>query len=100
VVASHRFAPRRPLTASFPGTIRHLAGRTAEGVGRVAKQASGAARALLKLTGGAPARQEQYRPACDGPACAGPGLLQRDQVHDVGYFGPGTFEQFPILDTD
>jgi hypothetical protein len=52
VVASHRFAPRRPLTASFPGTIRHLAGRTAEGVGRVAKQASGAARALLKLTGG------------------------------------------------
>ena len=27
-------------------------------------------------------------------------LLQRDQVHDVGYFGPGTFEQSPILDTD
>jgi hypothetical protein len=27
-------------------------------------------------------------------------LLQRHQVHDVGYFGPGTFEQFPILDTD
>jgi hypothetical protein len=26
--------------------------------------------------------------------------LQRHQVHDVGYFGPGTFEQFPILDTD
>lgn len=26
--------------------------------------------------------------------------LQRLQVHDVGYFGPGTFEQFPILDTD
>jgi hypothetical protein len=26
-------------------------------------------------------------------------LLQRHQVHDVGYFGPGTFEQFPILDT-
>lgn len=25
-------------------------------------------------------------------------LLQRHQVHDVGYFGPGTFEQFPILD--
>ena len=22
-------------------------------------------------------------------------LLQRHQVHDVGYFGPGTFEQFP-----
>jgi len=27
-------------------------------------------------------------------------LLQRHQVHDVGYFGPGTFEQFSILDTD
>jgi hypothetical protein len=27
-------------------------------------------------------------------------LLQLHQVHDVGYFGPGTFEQFPILDTD
>jgi hypothetical protein len=27
-------------------------------------------------------------------------LLQRHQVHDVGYFGPGTFEQFPILDTN
>ena len=27
-------------------------------------------------------------------------LLQRHQVHDVGYFGQGTFEQFPILDTD
>jgi hypothetical protein len=26
------------------------------------------------------------------------GLLQRHQVHDVGYFGRGTFEQFPILD--
>ena len=26
-------------------------------------------------------------------------LLQRHGVHDVGYFGPGTFEQFPILDT-
>ena len=26
-------------------------------------------------------------------------LLQRHHVHDVGYFGPGTFEQFPILDT-
>jgi hypothetical protein len=26
-------------------------------------------------------------------------LLQRHQVHDLGYFGPGTFEQFPILDT-
>src|SRR5262249_27552829 len=25
-------------------------------------------------------------------------LLQRHQVHDVGYFGPGTFEQFPIPD--
>jgi hypothetical protein len=23
-------------------------------------------------------------------------LLQRHGVHDVGYFGPGTFEQFPI----
>ena len=27
-------------------------------------------------------------------------LLQRHQVHDVGYFAPGTFEQFPALDTD
>ena len=27
-------------------------------------------------------------------------LLQHHQVHDVGYFGPGTFEQFPILDGD
>jgi hypothetical protein len=25
-------------------------------------------------------------------------LLQRHYVHDLGYFGPGTFEQFPILD--
>ena len=25
-------------------------------------------------------------------------LLQRHYVHDVGYFGPGTFEQFPIPD--
>jgi hypothetical protein len=25
-------------------------------------------------------------------------LLQRHDVHDLGYFGPGTFEQFPILD--
>jgi hypothetical protein len=25
-------------------------------------------------------------------------LLQRHDVHDVGYFGPGTFEQFPVLD--
>jgi hypothetical protein len=25
-------------------------------------------------------------------------LLQRHHVHDVGYFGPGTFEQFPIPD--
>ena len=28
------------------------------------------------------------------------GLLQRRHVHDVGYFAPGTFEQFPILDAD
>jgi hypothetical protein len=27
-------------------------------------------------------------------------LLQHHDVHDVGYFGPGTFEQFPALDTD
>jgi hypothetical protein len=27
-------------------------------------------------------------------------LLQRHQVHDVGYFAPGTFEQFPLPDTD
>jgi hypothetical protein len=26
-------------------------------------------------------------------------LLQRHGVHDVGYFGPGTFEQFPIPNT-
>jgi hypothetical protein len=26
-------------------------------------------------------------------------LLQRHQVHDLGYFGPGTFEQFPIPGT-
>jgi hypothetical protein len=25
-------------------------------------------------------------------------LLQRHHVHDLGYFGPGTFEQFPIPD--
>jgi hypothetical protein len=25
-------------------------------------------------------------------------LLQRHQVHDLGYFRPGTFEQFPMLD--
>ena len=110
MVASLRFAPRRLLTASFPDKIRHVGGRTAEGMGRPAKQAPGAARALLSHApmvthfethwGEAHARQEQYRPACDGPACAGPGLLQRDQVHDVGYFGPGTFEQSPILDTD
>ena len=27
-------------------------------------------------------------------------LPQRHHVHGVGYFGLGTFEQFPILDTD
>jgi hypothetical protein len=27
-------------------------------------------------------------------------LLQRHGVHDVGYFGPGTFEQFSIPETD
>jgi len=27
-------------------------------------------------------------------------LLQGHDVHDLGYFGPGTFEQFPILDAD
>jgi hypothetical protein len=26
------------------------------------------------------------------------GLLQHHHVHDVGYFGPGTFEQFPDVD--
>jgi hypothetical protein len=26
-------------------------------------------------------------------------LLQRHQVHDAGYFGHGTFEQFPVPDT-
>ena len=36
------------------------------------------------------------RPA-DGARIAA--LLQRHQAHDLGYFGPGTFEQFPILDT-
>jgi hypothetical protein len=28
------------------------------------------------------------------------GLLQHHHVHDVGYFGPGTFEQFPTIDED
>ena len=28
------------------------------------------------------------------------GLLQRHHVHDVGYFGPGTFEQFPDVNAD
>jgi hypothetical protein len=27
-------------------------------------------------------------------------LLQRHYVHDLGYFGPGSFEQFPVLDAD
>jgi hypothetical protein len=27
-------------------------------------------------------------------------LLQHHHVHDVGYFGPGTFEQFPAVDGD
>ena len=27
-------------------------------------------------------------------------LLQHHHVHEVGYFAPGTFEQFPILDED
>jgi hypothetical protein len=27
-------------------------------------------------------------------------LPQRDHVHDVRYFGPGTFEQFPVIDGD
>jgi hypothetical protein len=27
-------------------------------------------------------------------------LLQHHHVHDVGYFGSGTFEQFPALDED
>jgi len=36
------------------------------------------------------------RPADRGRIAA---LLQRHYVHDVGYFGQGTFEQFPILDT-
>jgi hypothetical protein len=27
-------------------------------------------------------------------------LLQGHHVHDLGYFGPGTFEQFPILNAD
>jgi hypothetical protein len=27
-------------------------------------------------------------------------LLQHHHVHDVGYFGPGTFEQFPVIDGD
>ena len=28
------------------------------------------------------------------------GLLQHHHVHDVGYFGPGTFEQFPDVDAN
>jgi len=35
------------------------------------------------------------RPAERGRIAA---LLQRHRVHDVGYFGPGTFEQFPTPD--
>jgi hypothetical protein len=27
-------------------------------------------------------------------------LLQHHHLHDLGYFAPGTFEQFPILDPD
>ena len=27
-------------------------------------------------------------------------LLQHHNVHDLGYFGPGSFEQFPMLDAD
>ena len=27
-------------------------------------------------------------------------LLQHHHVHDLGYFGPGTFEQFPVIDGD
>jgi len=27
-------------------------------------------------------------------------LLQNHYVHDVGYFGPGRFEQFPLLNAD
>ena len=28
------------------------------------------------------------------------GLLQHHHVHDVGYFGPGTFEQFPDVNAN
>jgi hypothetical protein len=38
-------------------------------------------------------------PARPADRCRIAALLQRHYVHDVGYFGPGTFEQFPILDT-
>jgi hypothetical protein len=37
------------------------------------------------------------QPAGDSGRIAAP--LQRQGVHDAGYFGPGTFEQFSIPDT-
>jgi hypothetical protein len=39
-----------------------------------------------------PARPAQRRRVAE--------LLQHHHVHDVGYFAPGTFEQFPILNAD
>src|SRR5215469_11548323 len=37
-------------------------------------------------------------PACPAERRGIAALLQRHHVHDVGYFGPGTLEQFPTLD--
>jgi len=41
--------------------------------------------------------QVPAQPAQRHPVVA---LLQHHYVHDLGYFAPGTFEQFPILDPD
>ena len=39
-------------------------------------------------------------PAPPGQSRRVAALLQHHHVHDVGYFAPGTFEQFPTLDAD
>ncbi len=39
-------------------------------------------------------------PACPADRRRIAALLQRHQVDDVGCFGPGTFEQFAVPDTD
>jgi hypothetical protein len=52
---------------------------------------------LVTVRAGHPAASRPY-PAAPRRRVAE--LLQRHHVHDVGYFAPGTFEQFPILDAD